>query len=120
MIFFRKRLNSEIDKATLSRPFFRIIKIDNYGYHLTGEDNKTITLHISFVDLKPKPSVGDGLYLSENIIDGIKINYPCYTFSTHIGKKYARPPHDFYKNPRGFLIFEYANKKRVLLEQWYG
>ena len=89
-------------------------------YYLTGRDGAEYVLNCSFDRLKPLPQVGDRLYLSENIVNGMKENLFSYTFSRRIGKAYARRPHDFLKEPREFLILEYKNGKTVLLEQWYG
>lgn len=119
MKLFCKPNTSAIEKEKSARPFYCIERIDGSQYYLADCNNK-ITLSINFVDLKPMPEAGDGLYLSENIVDGIKENIYFYTFSTQIGKAYARQPHDFLKNPKEFLILEYSNKKTVLLEQWYG
>ena len=98
----------------------RIEKISGNSYYLRGQKNTEIVLNIEFDRLQPEPKVGDGLYLSENIIAGIKENLFSFIFSTHIGEVYARQPHDFLKAPEEFLIFEYRDGRTVLMEQWYG
>ena len=121
MRMYRKVLTHEIKMRMRERPCFWIKRISAYHmYDLVGINGEKISLSIDFVDLDPMPMVGDRLYLSENIIDGMKENGYVYTFSTRIGEVYARQPHNFLVNPKEFLILEYGNKKIVLLEQWYG
>lgn len=98
----------------------RIEKISGNSYYLRDQKNAEITLNIEFDRLQPVPKVGDGLYLSENIIDGMKDRLFSSTFSTHIGEVYASQLYDFLKAPEKFLIFEYKDGHTVLLEQWYG
>ena len=100
--------------------YVRIEEINSGCYCVKDKQERIYELIIDFVDMNPMPEEGDGFYLTENIIKGMKENLYSYTFSTRIGEVYARDPHDFLTNPEEFLIFEYKNGKTVLLEQWYG
>jgi hypothetical protein len=119
-LFNKFKLSRSIQKRKVERPYVRIEEINEYCYYLRDMQNKTCTLHIDFVGMNPMPSVGDGFYLSENMVEGMRENLYSFTFSTQIGKAYARQPHDFLKNPKEFMIFEYLDGKTILLEQWYG
>lgn len=99
MKVYRKVLTHEIEMHMRERPCFWIKRISAYHmYDLVGINGQKISLSINYVDLDPMPMVGDRLYLSENIIDGMKENGYVYTFSTRIGEVYARQPHDFLVN----------------------
>ena len=113
-------LSTKIQERKAECLCVRIENIDGHCYYLRGLKNRKFTLHIDFIDMNIMPSVGDILYLSENIIEGMRENLYLYTFSTRIGEVYARPPHDFLKDPKEFLIFEYQDGSTILLEQWYG
>ena len=113
-------LKRAIKKRKAVCTYARIEAIDGTTYYLCDEYGKTFQLHFNFIDMKQMPGPGDGFYMSENIINGMKENCYSYTFSTRIGECYAREPHDFKKNPEEFLICEYKNGKTILLEQWYG
>ena len=119
-LFHKYELSEKIKKRKKECPYMRIDKIDGDCYYLADRNNTTYVLHIDFDGLNPTPSVGDGFYMSENMVEGIKENLYTFTFSTHIGEVYARQPHDFLKNPKEFLIYEYKDGKTILLEQWYG
>ena len=119
-LFQNYELSEKIKKRKIECPYVRIDRIDGNCYYLTDRNNTTYILNIDFDGLDPMPSVGDGFYMSENMVDGIKENLYNFTFSTHIGEVCARQPHDFLKNPKEFLIYEYRNEKTILLEQWYG
>lgn len=86
--------------------------------HAAGK--QTLVLNFEFFHLENTPAVGDVIYLSENIFEGMRENLFTYYFSDQIGEIYARPPHDFLIVPEEFLIVEYADGTTVLLEQWYG
>jgi len=98
----------------------RIERVLGNSYYVRGENSKGYTLNIDFVGAEPMPGAGDTLYLSENVVEGIRENLFSYTFSAEAGSVYARPPHDFLQDPKEFLILEYGNGKIVILEQWYG
>lgn len=113
-------LSKKIRERKKECAYMLIEKISGVCYHLRDQGNTEFILNIEFDGLRPMPKVGDGFYLSENIIESIKENLFSFTFSRNIGEVYARPPHDFLKAPEEFLIFEYKNGRTVLLEQWYG
>lgn len=113
-------LARKIQERKAECPYVFIENIKEGCYYLRDLNNKTYTLYIDFVDMDVMPGVGDGFYLSENIIEGMREKLYSYTFSTRIGEECARPPHVFLVNPEEFLIFEYQEGKTILLEQWYG
>ena len=119
-LFQRRKLAKEIKKRKFECPYMSIWRIDGNCYYLVNRDNERYSLYINFERMKPMPMIGDGFYLSENMVNGIKENLRCFTSSTSVGAIYARPPHNFLKNPKEFLIFEYKNGRTILLEQWYG
>ena len=100
--------------------YFCIINIAGCCYLLQNQNRKFYEINIEFDTMSPIPQAGDRLYLSENMLSDMNDNLRSFTFSTKTGKKYARKPHNFLKNPEEFLIFEYQNGKTVLLERWYG
>ena len=113
-------LKSAIKKEKATRLYARIWKIKGNYYYLFDVNGNHFEVAITFFNMKEKPQIGDGFYMSENMISGMEENCYGYNFSETIGEQYARKPHDFKKNPREFLIFEYQNGKTILLEQWYG
>ena len=119
-LFNRSILLQAIRERKEERPYVRIEKIDGDYYYLRDSENKCFGLHIAFANMIRRPRVGDGFYLSEIVIEYMRQNCHSFTFSKKIGERYARPPHDFLKNPEEFLIVEYQNGKTILLEQWYG
>ena len=119
-LFNKFKLSKAIQERKKDRLYMRIEKINRGCYYLRDTNGKTYTLNIDFFDMEPMPSTGDGFYLSENMVENMNENLYYFTFSTQIGKEYAREPHDFLLDPQEFLIFEYANGKTFLLKRRYG
>ena len=79
-----------------------------------------VQLHLTFDALERQPQPQDKLYFSQNLHQGLAEGLHMYQFSAQIGNSCAREPHDFLQNPREFLILEYADGEKILLEQQYG
>lgn len=86
-----------------------IKSVEPYAYILSSED-KEYRLHLEFLGLEKKPTVGDYLYLPENII-----NEPNnYTFGL-IGGIYAKK-----KDIKDDIIKVVGNDYEYYLQRYYG
>lgn len=86
-----------------------IKSIEPYAYILSGED-KEYRLHLEFLGLEKKPTVGDYLYLPENIIN----EQNNYTFGL-IGGIYAKK-----KDIKDDIIKVVGNDYEYYLQRYYG
>lgn len=86
-----------------------IKSIEPYSYILSSED-KEYRLHLEFLGLEKKPTVGDYLYLPENIVN----EQNNYTFGL-IGGIYAKK-----KDIKDDIIKVVGNNYEYYLQRYYG